>query len=423
MGIINRIVYSSLFKDSFWALFGNIIGKGLALITGIIVARFLGNEAYGEYGMLKNNLTMITIFSSLGLGYTATKFIAEADNNKSNDIHNIHKAVSLITFCFSVIVALIIFLFSEFISIWLEIPDLLGLLRITTIAVVFNALNATQTGELSGFGAYKKIAYNNIITGVFTFVLTVFFVYYWGISGAVWALVISLFINCVLNLLSLTKFIEFNRSSFVLNKKLVKKIVKFSLPVALQESTYAFTHWGSSLIMIKLAGYGEVGIYSVATQWMAVMLFVPAALRNVILSHLSKNNNDMNTNKVVFRRMIIINILTTSIPFIIIALSSRIICSLYGPTYIGLQSVLNICMFTTIVNSITSVYTQNMIALDQNWYLFISRLFRDILTLIFAYFVIMHYGNGALVMAVISFFCQLLYLLILMNKQKQLYNN
>ena len=85
INIYNRLKGSDLAKDSFWALFGNFIGKGLSLIAGIAVARFLGSEVYGEYGIIKSTLIMIAIFSSFGLGITATKFIAETkDKNPEN---------------------------------------------------------------------------------------------------------------------------------------------------------------------------------------------------------------------------------------------------------------------------------------------------------------------------------------------------
>ena len=51
-----RLLNSKLFKDSTWALLGSVLGKGLSLVAGIAVARFLGKEIYGEYGMIKNTL-------------------------------------------------------------------------------------------------------------------------------------------------------------------------------------------------------------------------------------------------------------------------------------------------------------------------------------------------------------------------------
>ncbi len=46
-----QIINSQLAKDSFWAIFGNVVGKGLSMIAMIIIARILGKNDYGEYGM------------------------------------------------------------------------------------------------------------------------------------------------------------------------------------------------------------------------------------------------------------------------------------------------------------------------------------------------------------------------------------
>ena len=79
----NRAIQSRLLNDSFWVLFGNSLGKGLALAAGIVVARLLGKEIFGEYGMIRNTLVSIAIFSTFGLGFTATKYISE--NRLNND--------------------------------------------------------------------------------------------------------------------------------------------------------------------------------------------------------------------------------------------------------------------------------------------------------------------------------------------------
>ena len=77
-----------MLKDSFWALLGNLIGKGLPFVAGIFVARLLGSESYGEFGLIKSSLISIALFSSFGLGITATKFIAEVvDINQQSAKH------------------------------------------------------------------------------------------------------------------------------------------------------------------------------------------------------------------------------------------------------------------------------------------------------------------------------------------------
>ena len=73
----HRATGSRFLNDSFWALSGNVAGKGLALVAGIVVARLLGRDLFGEYGLIKSTLIGISILSTFGLGYTATKFVAE----------------------------------------------------------------------------------------------------------------------------------------------------------------------------------------------------------------------------------------------------------------------------------------------------------------------------------------------------------
>ena len=45
--IKQRILSNQLLKDSFWAVWGNSLGYAFFLLSGIIIARFLGKDLYG----------------------------------------------------------------------------------------------------------------------------------------------------------------------------------------------------------------------------------------------------------------------------------------------------------------------------------------------------------------------------------------
>lgn len=417
--VVNRLRQSQLFKDSFWALVGSAMGKGLSLIAGIAVARFLGSELYGEYGTIKNTLMMIAIFSSLGLGYSATKFIAESrTSNDHKRILDTHKIATTITYIMSGFIALLLIIGAQQVAIWLEAPHLTSALRLSAIAIIFNAVNTTQTGELSGFGAYKELAKNNTIAGVFTFLASVLLTYFYGFNGAIVALILSLVFNAVLNRITIGRCIVVKDKAGKVDKAYTKEIVKFSIPIALQESLYSITHWCNILILVKLADYTEIGLSSAAGQWMAVILFIPGALRNVALTHLSSSNNDRDRNKTILYRLLAINFVSTFIPFIVILALSGWITSWYGESFSGLQAVLNVCVFTAVVNSLTNVMTQEFMAHGKNWFLLYSRLIRDIGILVTLYFAIIHFGHGALTGAIVTLLWQIGYLLVLLFKYK-----
>lgn len=422
-GLIENLKRSSLFKDSFWSLTGNALGKGLALLASIAVARFLGSEEYGAYGLIKGTLVSIAIFSSFGLGYTATKFIAESLGNTSSIIPRLHRYNTIITLLASGFIGVLVVIFARPIAIWLDDESLAGILQWSSIGIVFNALITTQIGELAGFNAYKTIAKNNIVSGVATFLFVTPAAYFGGLTYAVIALIFTLLINCIINWISLKKLISplpGNKADS--DNRLLKEIISFSIPIALQESLYSVTSWGGMALLVKMADYAELGVYSASNQWMSVMLFIPGALRNVALSHLSQNVSDDKLTDHITKRLLAVNFVSTFIPFLVILLLSPWIADFYGDSYTNLPSVLNICVFTAVITSLSNVITQEFIAKNQNWYLFWTRFARDVLTLVIAYVLLLRHWIGAAESFALSWLAmQVGYLILLLIQRKKLY--
>lgn len=414
--IVQRLKQSRLFQDSFWALVGSAAGKGLSLIAGIAIARFLGSEVYGEYGTIKNTLMMIAIFSSLGLGYSATKFIAESKTSEDyNRIVDTHRIATFITLLMSGFIAFLLIIGANKVAIWLEAPHLAKALRLSAVAIIFNAINTTQTGELAGFGAYKELAKNNTIAGIFTFISSVALTYFYSFDGAIIALIISLAFNAILNRITINRCIGSSRAKHKINLPYINEIIRFSIPIALQESLYSLTNWTGTFILIKLAGYAELGLYSAANQWMAVILFIPGALRNVALSHFAANNKNRQQTNNILKKLLLVNFISTFIPFVFITAISGWITTLYGDSFYGLQPVLIVGIISAIVCSLTNVITQEFMSRGKNWFLFLSRFARDIGALIVAYISVHYTSHGALVM--ISSYCilQVVYLILLLG--------
>lgn len=60
-----------------WTFFSTIIARGLSLLVFIFLARILGAEEFGKFSILQSTMAMIGTFAGMGIGMTATKFIAE----------------------------------------------------------------------------------------------------------------------------------------------------------------------------------------------------------------------------------------------------------------------------------------------------------------------------------------------------------
>ena len=79
-----------LAKGVFWSVLGSVLSRVLLFITWIIMARILGKELYGEYGLIRNTILMFATFAGFGMGITGMKFIAE---NYENDRNNFLKCL------------------------------------------------------------------------------------------------------------------------------------------------------------------------------------------------------------------------------------------------------------------------------------------------------------------------------------------
>src|SRR5438270_13461840 len=61
----------------FWSFAGTALARTLALAASVVTARLLGKQGYGEFGVVNSTLLTLQTFASVGLGATATRYVAE----------------------------------------------------------------------------------------------------------------------------------------------------------------------------------------------------------------------------------------------------------------------------------------------------------------------------------------------------------
>ena len=292
---INRIeasdVGSRLAIGIFWSMAGSVISRGLMLIAIVLVARILGKTVYGELGMLQSTVGMFGVFAGFGLGLTAIKHVAEfraSDPERAGRIIGLSSLFAMVT---GGLMAFGLFIFAPWLaSHTINAPHLAGVLRIGALILFVNALNGAQTGVLSGFEAFKAIAYVNLFVGLISFPILIGGAYFGGLTGAVWALAINLCFNWLLNHLALRKEARRYRVPFTFKNcsRELSVLWKFSLPAVLAGSMVGPVRWICSAILVNQPdGYGEMGIFSAALTFQSLLLFVSSMLGAPLLSMVS----------------------------------------------------------------------------------------------------------------------------------------
>lgn len=409
-----RLKKSKFFKDSFWAVFGNGTGNALLLLAGIIIARLLGKDLYGEYGLVKTTMFQIAAFSTFGLGYTSTKFIAEYVSKDKSLLRSITRAILSISTISSLILCALLFVFSHALADFINAPQLYIAFRVLGLIIVCRALSTTGNGILAGYKRFRTIGINAIISGVVMIVLCVPLTYYYSVSGSLFSLFASQLVLCLLDVFYILKICRHLGSQQT--EPFTKELLTFSFPVAMKEFTYMLQSWGTSLMLTKYASLGEVGLYTAGTQWLSIVMFMPGLLGNVVLSYLS-GEVGIDNQKRMMRRMIMVNFVCAFVPFLIVfSLSGFIVDFLYGPTFKGLQPVLNICVCQCIFMCVSNVLSSELIARGHNWLQFFILSSRDMLIIIgvFMTLKLTHGINGAFNLSVVQLIISCLNMFVLL---------
>ena len=404
---IDRARNSSLAKDSFWSVFGNAVSMLILMICGIIIARVVGKEIYGQYGTVKNLMTSFASLAAFGFGYSSTKLISSDSSKYGGMSISAPQIVSGI----SAAIFLVFLFFATPISNFLNKPDFKTFIIYIGILMFLKALFTVGTGILAGYKQFKRIGLNAIYSAVLMLVICYPFTKMWGITGALIALIIYQGSAAFLAL-----FYAY-RSETIRNKYHYKdyiELLKKTLPISVHEISFTFSTIAVIMVILHYSSYGEYALYSIAAQWNAIIIVIPTLLMNLTLSYLSAEKATT-SHSLMLKRMLMINLLSTILPLLAVLLGAGIISRFYGNDFGDLIPVLKIAVFCTLFSSVAIVFQSNLISEGRSWNLAAYRLGKDVIgifILIWAFNAFASY-NCAVVAVTVDLFAYIIYALVL----------
>lgn len=362
-----------LARGVFWSMTGAVVSRGLMLTASILVARILGREVFGEFGMVRSTVGMFLVFAGFGLGLTATKHVAElrkTDPARAGRIMGLSSIFAAVT---GFIVAFFLWVFAPWLAAHtINAPHLAGVLRIGALILFVNALNGAQTGALAGFEAFRAIARVNLWVGLASFPLLVGGACFGGLVGAVWALAANMAIHWLLNHIALREQAATHLVPFSLRGCTTEwpVLLKFSLPAALSGVMVTPAAWACNAILVNQPdGYGQMGIFDAANQWRLAILFIPGMVGQIVLPMLSSLNNPDHREDYlkVLKMNLLINGGTALLAALPIAFSASWIMRSYGARFEEGEWVLIVLTLSAVLVAINNVVGQAIASRGQMW--------------------------------------------------------
>jgi O-antigen/teichoic acid export membrane protein len=278
--------------DISWVGGGAICSRLLGLVASIYIARWLGVDGFGRYGMILATLGTLGVFAGAGLGITATKFVAETGVTNVQQPGQILGLVFLSSIVTGIGISALAFVLGPWMSTHvLADPSLEYPLRISSALIFFNTLNGVQLGALAGLQAFKAMGVASLSATVITVLLSVTGAYTGGLVGACIGVTVAAAAYCMVAHAILRAQMQRRNIKLTFSGVLRSRhiLLSFSLPSLLSGLLVDPVNWVCAAMVVHQSGdYHQMGAYYAANQWMTALLFVPGLVTNVVFPRLSR---------------------------------------------------------------------------------------------------------------------------------------
>jgi O-antigen/teichoic acid export membrane protein len=353
-----------------WSLVGTVTSRGFTLIGAILVARTMGKEDFGAYGLIQSTIGMFGVFAGLAMGSTMTKYLAEYRRKDPARAGRILVLATNTAFLAGGVAAAALLSSAPWLArSTLKAAELTPVLATGAVLLLVNTFNNVQIGSLSGFEAFRQIAVINVVQGMATPVLGVPLVYFLGVQGGIISLIAVATLGCVLCRAALVRECrKYGIHARLLDRTAFKEwpvLVHFSGPATITGLLVVPVTWFCATILVAQEhGQAQLGLFNAANQWRMVVLFVPQVLGMVMLPVFSEiyGHDD---DRAGFTKTLALNLRCTwmiALPATagVIAIH-RPLAALFGAQFVGMAPIIMplalTCFLFTINNVVGSALT------------------------------------------------------------------
>ncbi len=357
-----------------WSFVGNLAWKVGAAISMLTIARVLGPEEFGELGLIRATIDLFVTFASMRLGSTLTKYIGELKQSNPSKLSAIVSLVFLFSLTTCILTGAALALSEPILSDGIFETQLLsGVFLIGAVFLILNMVGLVIESALAGFEKFKEIAAINVLKGVTSCAFLIPAAIWSGISGILIGL-------CAMSAFSLLFYVVYLRRAFAEFgitfsksihelKSVTGVLFNFALPGLLTGIFVSATLWGVRVLMAKSdEGFFEVGLFTAANQWRAMLLMLPSILGRAMLPVLAETRAGCEDTYEKLMVSQLVRISSLLIPLTIMAiLFSPIAALMVGQEYEGLAEVISLLFLSLYFFSISEILRQFMDAAGKRW--------------------------------------------------------
>ncbi len=350
---------NKLAKGSGTTLIGESFGKGLFFFTQLLLAWFLGVEAFGLYSLGLALARSADIFARLGLSTGGMMFVSTYKDHSPENVKGVILSAVGISLLNGIVIGAGIYFCAHVLAVSLfHKPELSEVFKLFSYSIPMVAAMTTFSSLLQGFHSTKYTVYiRDFVQPINNLVFIVLFAYAGnGLPGAIFAYTLSHLFGLVFGFYYLKKSFPDFYSRALTAAYPLKSLVTYSTPLLFVGVLNYFLVWTDTLLLGMFASASAVGIYRAASQVPFILTVFLRATNSIyapIVADLYQRKEIQRLGNMLKTSTRWVTYITVPL-FLFLVFSSKEIMTLFGNEYVPIGStVLIILSFGQLMNCLT----------------------------------------------------------------------
>lgn len=350
-------------KGTGTALVGTFFGLLLQFLTRILLVRYGTQSEFGAFSLSLTVFSLLTVLAGVGMYEGMTRYTAYLRGKGQLEyIRQLARDAILLPLLTSVVVAVVLFMTSEFLASWIFRSAQLALpFRVLSVGLPLITLVNSIAAIYRGFDRVgpQMIFQTIVVSGLFLVLSSAIIMIKLQFDLVYYAYVLSMAISLILFIIysGYLKEIYRQNSNPRRTNGLRRELIIFSLPIMGTALLYALATSMDTLILGFVRPVAEVGIYS-AAYTMAGILTVFLAAFQLVFVPISSGLFSRNMLAELKRNYIIATKWLTSATFplflVLFLFPDAVLNSVFGSNYVGGADAMRVLLVGCILSNLLS---------------------------------------------------------------------
>lgn len=353
---------NSALSGSFFLSLGQVVFALCGYLVNVGLARILGPEIYGQYGVTISVLLWLEILLSFGLATATTKMAAESPESAGTIVSLTLKY----TACFSLILLSLTLFMAPYVAGWFSDEQISLYLQIAAIDLLFYGILKVLMGVYNGIRKYATTSFIITIYAISKAGLIV------GLAGTGFGIEGALVGNFAASVCGVIVGLGFVKDleKRPVDRKRFYSVLKISLPS---------TMWAICIILLMstdlwvakaMIGGETIGYYVAAAALAKLVYFLSTGFRMTVLPEISARivNSGYRKARISIIRMTLYFLpVMLGVIFLLIIFSDRIVALVYSEAYSPASPILRVMLPAYFAVTFCEFFCHALTAIGKAW--------------------------------------------------------